>query len=167
MLTTDMNGGSAQIRGMEISYSQQFSNLGGIWRGFGAFANITWLRTEGDYGTPGARVGGAQLPLFTPRTGNVGISYIAHGWTVRAKMNYSVDRLNSFNADPSRRVYDVGSTPVDLNLAYAVNRRMSVYVDVINVFNTPTNHTYVYIPDRKIRNDLYTTVIKFGVSGNF
>ncbi len=167
MLTTDLNGGSAKIRGLELSYSQQFSNLGGIWRGFGAFANITWLRTEGDYGTPGARVSGGQLPLFTPRTGNIGISYIAHGWTARVKMNYSADRLNSFNADASRRVYDVGSTPVDVNLAYAFSRRLSVYVDVINVFNTPTNHTYVYIPDRKIRNDLYTTVIKFGVSGNF
>lgn len=167
LLTTDRNGGSATIRGLEVSWSQQFSNLGGFWRGFGAFANMTWLRTEGDYGTPGASRTGSQLPLFTPRTGNVGVSYIAHGWTVRVKMNYSTDRLNSFNTDPSRRVYDVGSTPVDVNLAYALSRRLSVFADVINVFNTPTNHTYVYIPSRKTRNDLYTTVIKFGVSGSF
>ena len=166
-LTTDRNGGSATVRGLEFSYSQQFSNLGGLWRGFGVFLNLTWLRTEGDYGTPGAQVTGRQLPLFTPRTGNVGISYIAHGWTIRTKMNYSIDRLTSFNADPSRLVYDKGSRPVDVNLAYAISRRLSVYADVINVFNTPTNHTYVYIPDRQIRNDLYTTVIKFGVSGNF
>ena len=57
LLTTDLNGGSAQIRGLEVSYSQQFSNLqlfGGRLRGFGAFANFTWLETEGNYGTPGA-----------------------------------------------------------------------------------------------------------------
>lgn len=44
---------------------------------------------------------------------------------------------------------------------------MSLYADVINVFNTPTNHEYTYIPDRKSRSDLYTTIIKFGVSGTF
>ena len=167
MLTTDQNGGSATIRGIEAAYNQQFSNLSGFWRGMGVFANITWLRTEGDYGTVGARVTGGRLPLFTPRTGNIGISYIAHGVTVRVKMNYYTDRLNSVNADPSRLVWDKGNTPVDVNLAYAFNRRLSVYADVINVFNTGTNHTYVYVPDRMIRNDLYTTVIKFGISGSF
>ncbi|MBL9211081.1 MAG: TonB-dependent receptor [Opitutaceae bacterium] len=128
---------------------------------------MTWLRTEGDYGTPGSNRTGRTLPLFTPRTGNAGISYLGHGWTVRVKMNYASDRLSSYNADESRRVYDKGSTPVDFNLAYAFSRRLSVYADVINVFNTGTNHQYTYIPDRMTRNDLYTTVIKFGVSGTF
>ena len=72
-----------------------------------------------------------------------------------------------YNADPSRRVYDKGSTPVDLNLAYAFSRRLSVYADVINVFNVGTNHQFTYIRDRATRNDLYTTVIKFGLSGSF
>lgn len=166
-LRTDFNGGSAEIRGLEVSYSQQFSNLPGFWRGFGAFANFTWLESEGDYGEPGASVTGSELVGFTPRTGNVGISYIAHGVTVRVKMNYTGTRLDGFNADPSRRSYDKESLPVDLNLAYAVNRWLSVYADVINVFNTPTNHQYRYVPSRMNRNDLYTTTIKFGVAGSF
>jgi TonB-dependent receptor len=167
VLTTDRNGGAATIEGLEVSYSQQFSNLPGIWRGFGAFANMTWLRTQGNYGTPGAANSGRTIPLFTPRTGNAGISYLARGWTVRVKVNYSSDRLQSYNADPSRRVYDKGSTPVDFNLAYAFSRRLSVFADVINVFNTGTNHQYTYIPDRMTRSDLYTTVIKFGFSGTY
>ncbi|MFZ9748021.1 MAG: TonB-dependent receptor [Opitutaceae bacterium] len=167
LLTTDRNGGSARIRGLEFAYSQQFSFLPGFWRGFGAFANFTWLRSEGDYGTPGATRTGATLPLFTPRTGNVGVSYLAHGWTVRVKVNHMSDRLETYNANPSRRVYDKGSTPVDVNLAYAFSRRLSVYADVINVFNVGTNHQYTYVRERATRNDLYTTVIKFGLSGNF
>ena len=167
LLTTDRNGGSATIRGLEFAYSQQFSHLPGFWRGFGAFANITWLQTEGDYGTPGSTRTGGTIPLFTPRTGNVGVSYIAHGWTIRVKVNHMSDRLETYNADPSRRVYDKGSSPVDVNLAYAFSRRLSVYADVINVFNVGTNHQYTYIRDRATRNDLYTTVIKFGLSGTF
>jgi iron complex outermembrane recepter protein len=166
-LRTEMNGGSAEVRGLEVSYSQQFSNLPGFWKGFGAFANFTWLESEGDYGEPGASVSGTDLVGFTPRTGNVGISYLAHGLTVRAKMNYTGERLDSFNADPSRRSYDKESLPVDLNIAYALNRWLTVYADVINVFNTQTNHQFRYVPERTSRNDLYTTVIKFGVSGTF
>lgn len=166
-LRTDFNGGSAEIRGIEVSYSQQFSNLPGLWRGFGAFANFTWLESEGDYGEPGANLTGSQLPGFTPKTGNVGISYMAHGITARVKMNYTGNRLESYNADPSRRTFDKESLPVDVNLAYALNRWLSVYADVINVFNTPTNHQYRYVPSRMNRNDLYTTTIKFGVSGSF
>ena len=170
LLTTDQNGGSAKIRGLEVSYSQQFSKLeifGGRLRGFGAFANFTWLETEGNYGTPGVTRNSHELPNFTPKSGNMGISYLAHGWTVRAKWNYTGERLQSFNNDPSQRVYNTVSKPVDLNIAYSVTRWLSVYADVINVFNTPTNHEYTYIPDRKTRSDLYTTVIKFGVSGSF
>ena len=169
-LTTDLNGGSAEIRGLEVSYSQQFSNLhvfGGRLRGFGAFANFTWLETEGNYGTPGAMRTGAQLPNFTPKSGNLGVSYHGHGVTVRVKWNYTGERLQSFNNDPAQRTYNTVSKPVDLNLAYQVRKWLSVYADVINVFNTPTNHEYRYIPDRKTRSDLYTTVIKFGVSGSF
>ncbi|MSU48186.1 MAG: TonB-dependent receptor [Opitutus sp.] len=166
-LTTDRNGGKAKIRGLEVSYNQQFSTFPGFLRAFGAFANFTWLQSTGDYGTPGAARTSRQLPNFTPRSGNVGLSYIAHGWTVRAKWNYTGDRLLSFNNDPAQRVYNTVSKPVDLNLAYAVNRRLSIYADAINIFNTPTNHEYTYIPDRKTRSDLYTTVIKFGVSGSF
>jgi TonB-dependent receptor len=170
LLTTDQNGGTARVRGLEVSYSQQFSRLqlfNGALRGFGAFTNFTWLESNGNYGTPGASRTGHDLPNFTPKSGNLGVSYIAHGWTVRAKWNYTGSRLLSFNADPSQRVYNTVSKPVDLNLAYQIKRWLSVYADVINVFNTPTNHEYTYIPDRKTRSDLYTTVIKFGVSGAF
>jgi TonB-dependent receptor len=169
-LTTDRNGGRAKIRGLEVSYNQQFSRLqvlGGALRGFGAFINFTWLQSKGDYGTPGAALTGRQLPNFTPKSGSAGISYIAHGWTIRVKQTYTGDRLVSYNDDPSRRTYNTVSQPTDLNLAYAVSRGLSVYADVINVFDRPTNHEYTYIPDRKTRSDRYTPVIKFGVNSQF
>lgn len=166
-LTTDRNGGTAEIRGLEFSYNQQFSNLRGFLRGFGAFFNFTWLESEGDYGIPGQTLSSRQLPNFTPRTGSIGLSYIAHGWTIRLKQTYTGDRMVSYNADPSQRTYNTISQPTDLNIAYAFNRKYSVYADVINVFNRPTNHEYTYIEDRKTRSDLYTTVIKFGISGTF
>ncbi len=166
-LTTDLNGGSAQVRGLEASFQQQFSNLPGFWRGFGAFANFTWLQTEGDYGTAGANITKSELPNFTPRSGNIGLSYIGYDWTVRVKANYTGARLLVYQADASRRQYGVAHTPVDLNLAYAVSPKIRLFVDVINVFNVGIGHQYMFVSDRKTSSDRSSTVIKFGVGGNF
>jgi iron complex outermembrane receptor protein len=166
-LTTDFNGGSARIRGLEFSYQQQFSNLPGFLKGFGAFANFTWLETKGDYGTPGSTVTQHELPNFTPRGGNLGITYIAHGWTVRALANHTGERLLAYTVDPSQRQYLLAATPIDLNVSYAVSPRLRLYVDVINVFNVGRQYQYKYVPEHRSDTWVYTTVIKAGVSGSF
>jgi TonB-dependent receptor len=166
-LRTDFNGGSAKVRGLEFAYQQQFSFLPGIWKGFGVFANYTWLESEGNYSGPGTVVSDAELENFVPRTANVGISYIGHNWTLRAQMNYTGVHLDSFNADASRRQYIFENYPIDLNLRYDFSPRLGVFVDVINVFNEPTNHEYTFTEYRRSRNDLYTTMWKMGISGRF
>jgi len=128
---------------------------------------MTWLRTEGNYGAPGSNRTGRTLPKFTPRTGNAGISYIAHGWTMRAMMNYTSDRMVTYNANESRRVYANGHTQVDFKLAYAFSRRYSVYADVINVFNVDANSQYTYIKDRVTFRQSFASAINFGISGTF
>jgi iron complex outermembrane recepter protein len=167
LLTTDQNGGSAKVRGVEASFQQQFSNLPGFWRGFGAFANFTLLESEGDYGTPGQTLTQRQLPNFTPRSGNVGISYIAYGWTFRVKATHTGERLVTFNTDASRLIFGVPHTPVDVNVAYQFSPRLRLYVDAINIFNVGTQSQFQYISDRRSRSDRFTTMIKFGFSGSF
>ncbi len=165
-LMSDVNGGTARIRGLEVSFQQQFTNLPGFWQGFGAFANFTWLETEGEYLTPGV-VAKNEVPNFKPKTGNVGVSYIAHGWTARVLANYTGDFLLSYNANAALRQYTKSAMPVDLSLTYAFNPRLRVYFDVINVFNVGRQDTYVYVPDRPIISLAYTPTLKFGISGSF
>jgi len=52
--TTQFNGGAAKVKGLEFSYSQQFTFLPGFWNGFGAFFNATVMRAEGNYGAGNA-----------------------------------------------------------------------------------------------------------------
>lgn len=166
-LRTDFNGGSAKIKGFEFAYQQQFSFLPGFWKGFGAFANFTYLESEGNYGGPGSVVSDSELENFVPRTANLGISYIGHNWTIRAQMNYTGVHLDSYDSDPSRRQYIFENYPIDLNLRYDFSPRIGVYLDVINVFNEPTNHEYTFTEYRRNRSDLYTTMWKMGISGRF
>jgi TonB-dependent receptor len=138
-VTTQHNGGSARVRGLEISYSQQFTFLPGIWKGLGAFANATWMEAKGNYGAgnaialaPNPRVAG-----FNPFIGNVGISYIRNRLNLRASFNYRHRYLVGFNANESRATYAAARPALDFKTLYNVNRHISVYLDVVNVLMEP------------------------------
>jgi TonB-dependent receptor len=47
--TVPVNGASADILGLELSYQQNFDMLPGFWGGFGALLNYTYTDSEGDY----------------------------------------------------------------------------------------------------------------------
>jgi TonB-dependent receptor len=168
-LITDVNGGTAWVRGLEFAYQQQLSDLSlpRFLKPFGVFANFTWLQTQGNYTDPNGVASSGAVPNFTPRSGNVGISWIARGWTVRVKGKYEGDRLRVYNANPAQRIYTNHNYPIDLNVAYTINRRLSVFVDVINVFDARTFDDYQYIEDRPLRTFKFSTYIKAGVSGRF
>ncbi len=168
-LITDINGGTAWVRGLEFAYQQQMSdlNLPRFFKGFGVFANFTWLQTEGNYTDPNGVSSSSAVPNFTPRSGNFGLSWIAHGWTVRVKGKYEGDRLRSYNANPVQRSYTNHNYPIDLNLAYTINRRLTAFVDVINVFDARTFDDYIYVEDRPSRTFKFSTYIKAGISGRF
>jgi outer membrane receptor protein involved in Fe transport len=107
------------------------------------------------------------VPGFTPQSGNIGLSWIAHGWTVRVKGKYEGDRLRVYNANPALRIYTNDNFPIDLNVAYTINRRLSAFVDVINVFDARTFDDYQYVEDRPLRTFKFSTYIKAGISGRF
>ncbi|MDO8539343.1 MAG: TonB-dependent receptor [Opitutaceae bacterium] len=167
-LTTSVNGGTAWVRGLEFAYQQQLSGLQlRLLRPFGFFTNFTWLETQGNYNDPSGVSGPSAVPGFTPRSGNIGLSWIAHGWTVRVKAKYESDRLRQYNANPAQRTYVNDNFPVDLNVAYTINRRLTAFVDVINVFDSRTFDDYIYIEDRPFRTFKFSTYVKAGVSGRF
>lgn len=140
-LVTQANGGFAKIRGLELNYQQQFANLPGFWRGFGVYANCTWLETRGDYGTIGTSRSSGQVPGFVPRSGNIGISYIDRGWTARRiqHTHYSRAMGGSISANLSQQQYNYGRKKVDLSLSYAFDPRLTVYADVTNIFGDTFN----------------------------
>jgi TonB-dependent receptor len=168
-LTTDINGGKAWVRGLEFAYQQQLSNtpLPSFLRPLAFFANFTWLQTRGNYLDPNGVSSSGAVEGFTPRSGNIGVSWIAHGWTVRVKAKYESDRLRVYNANPALRDYVNDNFPIDVNLAYTINRHLSAFVDVINVFDSRTFDDYRYVEDRPVRTFKFSTYIKAGISGRF
>jgi outer membrane receptor protein involved in Fe transport len=166
-LRSNFNGGTARVRGLELAYQQQFSMLPGFWKGFGVFANYTYVESEGNYGQAGTALTSGDLENFTPRTYNAGISYIARGATVRVKYTQRSPTLNFYSPVETLKRYVGTVKTVDLNLKYDWRPGLSFFVDVINLFDAPTSDWYIYTPSRYFRSEQFTTAVKIGVSGRF
>lgn len=136
-LTTQYNGGSAKVRGIELNYSQQFTFLPGFFSGFGVYGNLTKMETEGNYGA-GNAIALAPNPKgkvagFNPETANLGLSYIRHKVTVRLQYNHRARYLTSYNVVESQLVHAIRRDTLDLKTMYQFTPRVSVYLDVNNV----------------------------------
>ncbi len=141
--STQANGGFAKVKGLELSYNQQFTFLPGIWKGLGAYANVTRMQAEGNYGAgsaialaPNPRVAG-----FNPFIANVGISYIRSKLSLRVSYNYRGNYLTGYNANESRATYAHARPVVDVKTLYNLSRSISVYLDVVNVLTNPDRQT--------------------------
>jgi TonB-dependent receptor len=139
--TTQYNGGFAKVKGVELNYSQQFTFLPGWWSGLGAFANVTWLNAEGNYGS-GDAISLAPTPKiagFNPFNANAGISYIRNRVTLRLQLNHRGRYLTTYNVNESRLGYRRARTMYNLKASYTFSKHFDFYFDWINLLPTPEN----------------------------
>lgn len=142
-ISSQANGGRAKVKGIEVSYAQQFTFLPGLLKGLGAFANATWMNAEGNYGSGGAiaLAPNPRVAGFNPFIGNIGVSYIRSRVNLRASYNYRHRYLTGFNVNESRAGYIAARDTLDIKTLYNITRRVSVYLDVVNVLMEPDRQT--------------------------
>ncbi|MES2692964.1 MAG: TonB-dependent receptor [Verrucomicrobiota bacterium] len=160
---TKTNGGWARVKGLEVSYQQQFTFLPGWLGGLGAFANYTRLLTRGTFA---GTVVVDKLNEFTPVLANVGLSYIRSRFTLRAQLNHEGRRLTSYNVNPGQWVFREPRNTVDFSIKYGWRPNLGFYVDVFNVFNEK-NYLYQGIGTRPTNSQYYGTRLNGGVTGRF
>ena len=114
--------------GIEASYQQQFSFLPGIWKGFGAFANFTYLQAEGTFGGLSTT---RQLANLAPRSGNGGINFRFRGLDLRFLGNWTAMKYKSTVTGID--VYNDERLLLDAKLQYSFNRRYDVFLDINNL----------------------------------
>ena len=145
-LTTQYNGGSAKVRGLELNYSQQFTFLPGVFAGLGAYANYTRMESAGNYGA-GNAIALAPNPKgkvagFNPETANFGVSYIRNQVTVRLQFTHRARYLTTYNVNDSQLVYAIRRDTLDLKTQYQLSKHVSAYLDINNIlreFETGTD----------------------------
>ncbi|MBI5692576.1 MAG: TonB-dependent receptor [Verrucomicrobia bacterium] len=160
-LTQVRNIGSARIRGLELNYQQQYSFLPGAWRGLGSFANFTYLKAEGNFGTTAITT---KLGNLAPRSGNAGISFRYRGLDVRLLGNWTDEKYKSIVGVID--VYAEARFAMDLKVQYSVNRRYSLFLDCTNLTDEPAR-TDVALNGLKFFKTNQGIGFVAGVRGNF
>ena len=108
-------------------------------------ANYTRLESRGNYSVYGRTTTGAELAGFMPETFNAGISYTLRAWDVQVKYTHRAQNLRDYRRESGDAVYYYSKKNVDLNLKYKWHPRLTLFVDVINVFDDPIANAFIYV----------------------
>jgi TonB-dependent receptor len=122
---TFLNGETAEVYGIELSYVQQFTHLQGVWSGLGTYFNITLQESEADTGLEGRDdveffnapkyVGTAALTWQTDRFE----ASLAYSFRDKFLFEFATFRESIFEQD-----YD----SLDLTLRYDLTDRVRVFL---------------------------------------
>ena len=163
---TSANAGTAKVTGWEFNYQQQFTFLPGLLKGFGASANYTLIRTNGNFGGTTSRSTN-EVPGFIPRTGNATLSWRYKKFSTRLLYNFTGSYITAFTAaTPGRNLYRFQYATVNAGVSYQVRPNLQLTLDAANLTNEPQS---LY---RGVRSQMQNTILNgtsltFGVNGRF
>jgi TonB-dependent receptor len=160
-LTSTGNLGSALVEGIELNYTQQLRWLPKPFDGLSVLANYTRLRTQGSYAD-----GVSELAGFVPTTYNIGGIYSFRKFQARATYHFKSGYLNTYNADPASQTRVTDDPTVDLNFQYKVRPALTIFIDLINVFNNSPDWVSAS-PRHATMSELYGARLNVGISGRF
>lgn len=137
-ITEPVNGGKAKLYGFEINWNQYFTFLPGILGGFGIFANYTYTKSKAqllyrDWTT---------MPGQAADIGNLGLTYDKYNLTARLTVNYTSPLLYMVGKSPDYDRYQDKNIRLDLSAIYKLTERFSIYLDWINITDSPDREYY-------------------------
>ncbi|MDB2385797.1 TonB-dependent receptor [Shewanella sp.] len=158
VVDTDVNGGSGEVRGLELAYQQQLTFLPGFWAGFGVNANYTYADSEQPDGNP--------LLNISKNTANGQLYWeneqlqfrLAYNWRDRYLYSQAEKRVqtvgtlgyNVFNQnDPTADNFDatVGNNyreargQFDFSASWDINEHFTLVGNVVNLTGEPIEYT--------------------------
>lgn len=163
-ITTARNGGDAVYEGFELEYAQQFTFLPSFWRGFGFVSNYTFLKTEGNYGTPTVT---SQVAGFVPKIGNVALTYRGQGFNIRLNGVWRDTYLITNSTNPALVVWQEPKFQVNVKTRYDFSPKLGVFCDIENLNKSPITERYTGTKDRPTETRIVVAKVVAGITGRF
>ncbi|MDR2675739.1 MAG: TonB-dependent receptor, partial [Opitutaceae bacterium] len=138
-LRRNMNGGKASVEGIELAWQQQLSIITDALKGASIYANYTYLRTKGNYGT-GEQRGTGAVAGFIPRAANLGLRYNYRDFGCRLSMIHTGSYLDGFATNLSRRRYIRGRTTWNAGITWRFSRQFRLFIDFNNLTDVPIEY---------------------------
>lgn len=131
-----INGGDAELYGIELAFIRQFDFLPGPWDGLLLDANYTFTDSEADMPE---RDGGIPLPGQSDHIFNVALGYEKHGFNVRVAAAYRSEFFEETDdaSDPAFDRYQDNHLQIDVSSKYRFNDMVQVYLNLVNINDEP------------------------------
>lgn len=167
--STTLNGGSGEIKGIEIAYSQPLADImqsfgAPEWmEGFGFQGNVTINRSSAT--TPDGRK--IDLPDASDLNYNASVYYEQYGLSLRASWQYRSDYIDGIGSDAvGGDFYWKSVGRLDLSARYAISPRVEMFVDATNLLDEP-GVRFVGVPERTIEYEKFGARFMGGFRINF
>ena len=187
-ITKAINGNQADVYGLELQSQFNFTFLPGFLSNFGLYANYTFTESEAlineripaNYSDAIVVFGDDDLSVFNSsdsqekitlpgqakHTTNIGLLYTSKKFYSRLIANYNDAFLFQLGADKDLDEYYDEAWRLDFTANYAVTPNFKIFVDVINLTNTPLKF-YLGTPDQVQQQEFYSWWGRLGVKLNF
>ncbi len=132
-VTSQINGPSAEVRGLELGLQHVFGDTG-----FGFQANATFVNTNKPYDPNNLSVSGFAVTGLA-NSFNFVPFYDKNGFQVRLAVNHRNEYLDSFGQRQNNSQFGIeptfvkAATYVDLSTSYEINKHLSVYFEALNL----------------------------------
>lgn len=152
---TFVNGDTAKVYGVELSYSQALRSLPEPWNGLLVGANATFSNSDAKITAFDGTTRNIPLPSASKRIYNLVVGWENAKFSARVAANYKSSYLLGVEdeADPSQDQYVDAQVQVDLSLRYSPVKPLQFSFEVQNLNDEPY---YVYAGSRS-RNAQWET----------
>ncbi|MCK5332170.1 MAG: TonB-dependent receptor, partial [Candidatus Marinimicrobia bacterium] len=157
-----LNGPDATLSGFELQWQQALTFLPGSLNGLGIYLNYTSTTSEAEYFDREA----TTLPGQAANVGNVGLSYEKSGFAAKIAANFHGEYIAEIGGDADEDIYYANNTQIDLSASYRLKSNIKLYVDAMNITNTPLVY-YMGDPEFPIQRELYSFGVRAGIKFDF
>jgi len=179
-LSSPINAGDANIKGVEANFQTFLDFLPEPWSGFGVQANVTYLtgksRYPNGYNPETDEFEGEgeflKIPGLSDWTYNVALFYERGPITTRISYNNRTAWVNGYNTDPDTGFQYTGNgtrarSRLDASFSYDVSDNFTAFVDVSNILARPFRNYVNYQADRQFPIDVRDEGRYFGFGVRF
>ncbi|PHS13823.1 MAG: TonB-dependent receptor [Kangiella sp.] len=138
------NANGGYFRGIEIAYTQIFSNLPDLWSGLGISASYAYTESKIDaiVGLTTTSLGGPTIetsfPGLSDHVLNGAVFWSYEDFETRINMRYRSEFVSTQSAIAVQRTLFDDEMVLDYQASYSIDDNFSVMFQVINITDTPT-----------------------------